>query len=76
MADFKVVGSAVPRAEGVDKVMGRTLYAADVNLPGTLWGKILRSPYPHARIRRMDVKKAHKVRGVNAVVTGEATREL
>jgi CO/xanthine dehydrogenase Mo-binding subunit len=76
MADFKIVGSAVPRAEGTDKVMGRTLYAADVNLPGILWGKILRSPHPHARIRRMDVAKAHKVPGVKALVTGEATREL
>ena len=76
MADFKIVGSAVPRAEGTDKVMGRTLYAADVNLPGTLWGKILRSPHPHARIRRMDVAKAHKVPGLKALVTGEATRGL
>jgi CO/xanthine dehydrogenase Mo-binding subunit len=76
MADFKVVGSAVPRAEGADKVMGRTVYAADVNLPGILWGKILRSPYPHARIRRVDVSKARKVPGVKAVVTGADTRGL
>src|SRR5262245_25469966 len=76
MADFKVVGSAVPRAEGREKVMGRTLYAADVNLPDSLWGKILRSPHPHARIRRVDVAKARKLPGVKAVVTGEATREL
>jgi CO/xanthine dehydrogenase Mo-binding subunit len=76
MADFKVVGSAVPRAEGAAKVMGRTLYAADVTLPGTLWGKILRSPHPHARIRRIDASKARKVTGVRAVVTGADTREL
>jgi CO/xanthine dehydrogenase Mo-binding subunit len=76
MADFKVVGTSVPRAEGSDKVVGRTLYAADVNLPGTLWGKILRSPYPHARIRRVDAAKARKVPGVKALVTGEDTRGL
>jgi CO/xanthine dehydrogenase Mo-binding subunit len=76
MADFKVVGSAVPRAEGAAKVMGRTLYAADVTLPGTLWGKILRSPHPHARIRRIDASKARKVTGVRAVVTGADTRGL
>jgi CO/xanthine dehydrogenase Mo-binding subunit len=64
MAEFKVVGRSVPRAEGSDKVVGRTLYAADVNLPGTLWGKILRSPYPHARIRRIGTAKARKVPGV------------
>ena len=76
MADFKVVGSAVPRAEGAEKVMGRTLYAADVNLPGTLWGKILRSSHPHARIRHVDVARARRVPGVKAIVTGEATRDL
>ena len=76
MADFKVVGSSVPRAEGADKVIGRTLYAADVALPGTLWGKILRSPYPHARILRMNTANAHKVPGVKAIVTGEDTRGL
>ena len=43
---FDVVGAPVPRAEGADKVSGRTVYTADVHLPGMLWGKILRSPYP------------------------------
>jgi len=76
MADFKVVGTPVPRAEGRDKVMGRTLYAADVNLPGALWGKILRSPYPHARIRGLDTAKARKVPGVKAIVTGADTSGL
>jgi CO/xanthine dehydrogenase Mo-binding subunit len=76
MADFKVVGSSVPRAEGADKVIGRTLYAADVNLPGTLWGKILRSPYPHAHILHTNTAKARKVPGVQAIVTGEDTRGL
>ena len=76
MADFKVVGSSVPRAEGADKVIGRTLYAADVALPGTLWGKILRSPYPHARILRVNTANARKVPGVKAIVTGADTRGL
>ncbi len=58
MAEFKVVGAPIPRLEGPDKVSGRTIYAADVNLPGALWGKILRSPHPHARIRRIDISKA------------------
>jgi CO/xanthine dehydrogenase Mo-binding subunit len=76
MAEFKIVGRSVPRAEGTDKVSGRTLYAADINLPRTLWGKILRSPYPYARVHRIDATKARKVPGVKAVVTGEDTREL
>jgi CO/xanthine dehydrogenase Mo-binding subunit len=67
---FAVLGRAVPRAEGADKVGGRTLYAADVNLPGMLWGKILRSPHAHARIVRVDAEKARRAPGVRAVVTG------
>ncbi|HEX2933014.1 MAG TPA: xanthine dehydrogenase family protein molybdopterin-binding subunit [Candidatus Binatia bacterium] len=70
MSELKVVGTAVPRAEGNDKVSGLTLYAADVNLPGTLWAKLLRSPHPHARIRRVDVSKALKIPGVRAIITG------
>ena len=68
--EFKVVGAPIPRAEGPEKVTGRTLYAADVALPGILWAKILRSPHPHARIRRIDVSKAQRVPGVRAIVTG------
>jgi CO/xanthine dehydrogenase Mo-binding subunit len=71
MSDFKVVGTSVPRGEGSGKVSGRTIYAADVKLPGLLWAKILRSPHPHARIRRVDFSKAQKVSGVRAIITGE-----
>ena len=74
MAGFEVVGTPVLRAEGPDKVSGRTLYAADVHLPGVLWGKILRSPYPHARIHSIDVSKARQVPGVKAIVTGNDVR--
>ena len=71
MADSKAVGTAVPRGEGSDKVSGHTVYAADVKLPGLLWAKILRSPHPHASIRRVDISKAQKVPGVRAILTGE-----
>ena len=70
MAAFSVIGASVSRAEGPDKVTGRSLYAADINLPGLLWGKILRSPHPHARIRYVDASRALQVPGVKAVVTG------
>ena len=71
MSEHKVVGTAVPRADGSDKVSGRTMYAADVNLPGTLWAKILRSPHPHARIRSLDISKARQIPGVKAILTGK-----
>jgi CO/xanthine dehydrogenase Mo-binding subunit len=69
--NFKVISTPVPRAEGLEKVSGRTLYAADVDRLGVLWGKILRSPYPHARILKVDVSRARQVPGVAAIVTGE-----
>lgn len=66
-----MIGAPVSRIEGPEKVAGRTHFAADVNLPGMLWGKILRSPYPHARIRRINATAAWSVPGVLAVVTGQ-----
>jgi CO/xanthine dehydrogenase Mo-binding subunit len=65
-----VIGAAVGRVEGADKVSGQATYGADVHFPDALWGKILRSPYPHARIKSIDTSKAWKVTGVKAIVTG------
>ena len=70
MAEFKFVGTSVPRGEGSGKVSGRTIYAADLKLADLLWAKILRSPHPHARIRRVEVSQALKVPGVRAIITG------
>ena len=70
---FSVVGRRVQRVEGFDKVTGDSKFIADVFLPNMLVGKVLRSPFPHARIRSMDTRKAEKLRGVRAVVTAEDT---
>ena len=67
---YQIVGKPVPRIEGVDKVTGRTQFAADVPISGLLWGKVLRSPVPHARIVRIDASKARTLAGVHVVVTG------
>ncbi len=66
-----IIGAAVGRVEGADKVSGAAIYGADVHFPDVLWGKILRSPYPHARIKSIDTSKAWKVEGVKAIVTGK-----
>src|SRR5215813_10579495 len=66
-----VIGANVGRVEGADKVSGQAIYGADIHFPDTLWGKILRSPYPHARIVSIDTSKAWKVPGVKAIVTGK-----
>jgi CO/xanthine dehydrogenase Mo-binding subunit len=66
-----IIGAPVGRVEGVDKVSGQATYGADVHFKDALWGKILRSPYPHARIKSIDVTKALRVQGVKAIVTGK-----
>lgn len=70
MTVTSMVGAVVLRAEGPDKVTGRTRYAADVPCEGLLWGKVLRSPHAHARIRGIDATRARSAPGVKAVVTG------
>jgi CO/xanthine dehydrogenase Mo-binding subunit len=70
----KVVGRSFPRIDGADKVTGAARYAGDVSLPGMLWGKALHSPYPHARIVRIDTSAAAALPGVHAVITGDDTR--
>ncbi|MEI4920747.1 hypothetical protein Q8G81_34900, partial [Klebsiella pneumoniae] len=55
--------------EGREKVTGRAQYASDVRLPGQLYARVLRSPYPHARIASIDTGKAEAAPGVHAVVS-------
>lgn len=63
------IGKTFRRLDYETKVTGRAQYLADMSVPGMLHGKILRSPYPHARIARVDAIKAEKVPGVMAVLT-------
>jgi len=72
----QVVGRPTPRVEGQLKVTGKAVYSADVELPGTLWGKCLRSPISYGRIKSIDTGKARQVPGVKAVITGEDVRGL
>src|SRR6186713_1883549 len=65
----KWIGQRTIRPDGMDKVTGRAQFAADTTMPGMIWGKVLRSPHPHARIRGIDTSKAEKLPGVKAVVT-------
>jgi CO/xanthine dehydrogenase Mo-binding subunit len=67
---FKFVGKSIPRLEGAEKVSGTLRYAADFEIAGSLWAKILRSPLPHARIVKIDTSKAAKLPGVHAIITG------
>jgi CO/xanthine dehydrogenase Mo-binding subunit len=68
---YKVIGTRPVRHDGIDKVTGRALYGADVQLAGLHHGRVLRSPHAHARIRKIDTSKALALRGVEAVVTAQ-----
>lgn len=70
-ANFSVVGTRVPDTEAVNRVTGGTEYSIDVSRPGMLIGRLLRSPYPHARIVRIDTSGAERLPGVKDVVTFE-----
>ena len=67
--EYNVIGSRPIRHDGADKVTGQARYGADVNLPGLLFGKILRSPHAHARIKSIDTTRAEAHAGVFAVIT-------
>ncbi|MDR5682748.1 MAG: xanthine dehydrogenase family protein molybdopterin-binding subunit [Armatimonadota bacterium] len=66
---WRVVGKPVPRHDAWDKVLARTAYAADWEMPGMLVGKVLRSLHPSARIVRLDTERARSLPGVVAVLT-------
>ena len=68
--DLKAIGTRPVRPDGIDKVTGRAAFGADLNLPGMLYGKVLRSPYAHARIKSVDLSKARAAEGVLAAVAG------
>ena len=69
MTTFKTIGKSEPRRDLPEKLTGEAKYTADVQLPGMLFGKILRSPHPHARILSINVDAARNLPGVRAVVT-------
>ncbi|MDP7587484.1 MAG: xanthine dehydrogenase family protein molybdopterin-binding subunit, partial [Dehalococcoidia bacterium] len=67
--EFDAVGKSPIRHDGADKVTGRAKYGADTNMPGMLYGKILRSPHAHAVIKSVDTGAAEALPGVYSVVT-------
>lgn len=76
MSEYSVVGKRLPRLDGVIKATGKAEFSGDLVLPRMLYGKILRSPYPHAKILNIDTSKAEKLTGVKAVITGKDTSEM
>ncbi|MCS6801660.1 MAG: xanthine dehydrogenase family protein molybdopterin-binding subunit [Chloroflexota bacterium] len=69
--ELKTVGQPVGQVAGPLKVTGRALYTADIRLPNTAWGAVVRSTLPHARIVSIDTSAARAMPGVLAVITGK-----
>ncbi len=68
---YNVIGTRPIRHDGLEKVTGKAVYSADVQLPNMSYGAVLRSPYAHAKITSIDTTKAEKINGVFAVITGK-----
>jgi xanthine dehydrogenase molybdenum-binding subunit len=69
--EYTVVGTRPPRYDAVDKVTGRARFGPDIQLPGLLYGKTVRSPHAHARILSIDTRRAEALPGVHAVLTAK-----
>ncbi|MDB9998614.1 xanthine dehydrogenase family protein molybdopterin-binding subunit [Alphaproteobacteria bacterium] len=67
----KWIGKNTVRPDGAEKVTGRAEYGADTSMPGMIWGSVLRSPHPHAKIISINTKKAEALKGVKAVITSK-----
>ncbi len=76
MQNLCSVGKRVPKIDAVDKATGRAQYIQDLKLPGMLYGKILYSKFPHARIVKIDTSRARALPGIRAVITGEDIPEI
>lgn len=74
--EFKYVGHSVARVDGLEKVTGQAKFVGDIAVPGMLYGKILRSTFPHARIRSIDASRAEALPGVVAVLTAADIGDL
>jgi len=70
---YSLIGTRVPKVDDEPKMTGSGIYVYDMKLPGMLFGKVLRSPHPHAEILKVDTSKALRVPGVRAVITAEDT---
>jgi len=72
---LSVVGKRIIQPDAAAKATGNAIYASDITIPGMLIGRVLRSPYPHAKIKRIDKSKAENLPGVEALITPEDTAQ-
>jgi putative selenate reductase molybdopterin-binding subunit len=73
MENYYIVGKRIPHRDSVEKVKGSAVFTSDVKLSGMLYGKILRSTVPHAKIGKIDISRAARLKGVKAILTSRDT---
>ena len=71
--EYSITGKPTPNVDGPAKVTGEVVYTIDMTLPNRLYGKLLRSPYPHAKLISIDTGQAQQLPGVKAIITGKDT---
>lgn len=71
MNELQTLGHPASRIDALQRVTGTATYTGDLRLPGMLYARVLRSPHPHARIRRIDISKAQALPGVKVILTHE-----
>jgi CO/xanthine dehydrogenase Mo-binding subunit len=76
MGDHRVIGQSHPALDSVAKVTGQVQFISDIRLPGMLWGQVVRSPHPRARIREIRIDKALRIPGVKEVITSADTPQI
>ncbi len=65
------IGHSTPRVDAIERVTGAAKYTRDIKLPGMLYARVLRSPYPHARVISIDISEAARLPGVRAIISGD-----
>jgi putative selenate reductase molybdopterin-binding subunit len=73
MKEFDFIGKDIPRVDAIDKATGNAKFTVDLSFPNMLYAKLLRSPLPHGKILNIDTRRAEKLPGVKAVITGKDT---
>ncbi len=71
MPEHTVIGTSLAKVDGPERVTGKAAFGADLDLPNMLWAKLVRSPYAHARIKKIDTSKALALPGVKAAITAQ-----
>ncbi|MDH3269306.1 MAG: molybdopterin-dependent oxidoreductase, partial [Ignavibacteria bacterium] len=74
--NLSVIGKRLPKIDAPDKATGRAIYTDDIVLPNMIYGKLLLSPFPHAKIKSINTEKAKTLPGVKLILTGADVTDL